>query len=87
MTDVHPPRVMTAAEYVDMLQRLNLTHSTAARLLAVDVRTSRRWANDERAVDPSAAQFLRYLIATGRSGDYAMKILESLHRMNEGGDL
>ena len=67
---------MTADEYRNAIDHLGLSQIAAARLLGVDERTSRRWANGERDVPPPAQRFLRYLIATGRSGEYAMKRLE-----------
>lgn len=66
---------MTSDEYRAALEVLELTQSGAARLLGVDDRTSRRWACGERDIPPPAQRFLRYLIATGRSGEYAMKRL------------
>lgn len=68
---------MEADEYRKLIEQLGMTQGAAAQLLGVDERTSRRWACGEREVAPSAARFLRYLIATGRSGDYAMKKLGS----------
>lgn len=62
-------------EYRTAIEALGLSQIAAARLLGVDDRTSRRWANGERDVPPPAERFLRYLIATGRSGDYAMRRL------------
>lgn len=66
---------MTHDEYRDAIDSLGLSQVGAARLLGVDERTSRRWANGERDIPPPAQRFLRYLIATGRSGEYAMKRL------------
>jgi DNA-binding transcriptional regulator YiaG len=66
---------MTPDEYRDLIEKLGLTQGGAARLLGVDERTSRRWANGERDVPAPVERFLRYLLATGRSGDYAMKKL------------
>lgn len=66
---------MTSDEYRTALEQLGLTQGGAARLLGVDERTSRRWANGERDIPPPASRFLRYLIATKRSGDYAMQRL------------
>lgn len=66
---------MTSDEYRETLETLGLTQGGAARLLGVDDRTSRRWACGERDIPPPAERFLRYLIATGRSGEYAMKRL------------
>lgn len=68
---------MTSDEYREAIDRLGLTQGGAARLLGVDERTSRRWANGERDIPPPAQRFLRYLMATGRSGEYAMKRLTS----------
>jgi DNA-binding transcriptional regulator YiaG len=66
---------VTPDEYRAALESLDLSQVGAARLLGVDERTSRRWANGERDIPPPAQRFLRYLIATGRSGDYAMRRL------------
>lgn len=68
---------MTSDDYRQAIAALGLTQGAAARLLGVDERTSRRWANGERDIPPPAERFLRYLIATGRSGEYAMKRLGS----------
>jgi DNA-binding transcriptional regulator YiaG len=66
---------VTSDEYRAALETLGLTQGGGARLLGVDDRTSRRWACGERDIPPPAERFLRYLIATGRSGEYAMKRL------------
>jgi DNA-binding transcriptional regulator YiaG len=66
---------MTSDEYREALEALSLTQAGGDRLLGVDERTSRRWANGEREIPPPAQRFLRYLIATGRSGEYAMNKL------------
>jgi DNA-binding transcriptional regulator YiaG len=66
---------MTPDEYRETIERLGLSQVRAALLLGVDERTSRRWAIGERDIPPPAERFLRYLIATGRSGEYAMKRL------------
>ena len=66
---------MTPDEYRETIETLGLSQLAAARLLGVDGRTSRRWVSGERPIPPPAERFLRYLIATGRSGDYAMKRL------------
>lgn len=67
---------MTADEYREALARLDLSQVGAARLLGVDERTSRRWANGERDIPPPASRFLQYLIATGKTGAKAMQVLE-----------
>ncbi|UPJ78804.1 hypothetical protein IVB16_28625 [Bradyrhizobium sp. 183] len=69
--------MMTSDEYRDALEALGLTQGDGARLLGVDERTSRRWANGERDIPPPVQRFLRYLIATKRSGEYAMRKLAS----------
>lgn len=66
---------MTSDEYRATLEALGLTQGGGARLLGVDERTSRRWACGERDIPPPAQRFLRYLIATGRSGEYALNKL------------
>lgn len=54
---------MTSDQYRDALAALDLSQVGAARLLGVDERTSRRWANGERDVPAPAERFLRFLIA------------------------
>lgn len=67
---------MTATEFREIIAALGLSQTAAAGLLGVDARTARRWANGERDVPEPAARFLRYLKATGRSGDYAIRKLD-----------
>jgi len=69
---------MSPDEYREAIERLGLSQNGAARLLGVDERTSRRWALGERDIPPPAERFLRYLIATDRTGEYAMKKIASL---------
>lgn len=66
---------MTPDEYRTAIEALGLSQIAAARLLGVDPRTSRKWACGERDIPEPAARFLRYLIATGRSGEHAMRKL------------
>jgi DNA-binding transcriptional regulator YiaG len=66
---------MTPHEYREAIERLGLSQIAAARLLGVDARTSRRWASGDRDVPPPAVRFLRYLIATKKSGEQAMRVL------------
>jgi DNA-binding transcriptional regulator YiaG len=66
---------VTPDEYRLAIEQLGLSQIAAARLLGVDERTSRRWANGERDIPPPAVRFLLYLMATGRSGEYAMRKL------------
>jgi DNA-binding transcriptional regulator YiaG len=66
---------MTPDQYREAIARLDLSQVAAARLLGVDERTSRRWAKGERDVPPPAVRFLQYLIATGKTGEKAMRVL------------
>ena len=66
---------MTADEYSEAIEALGLSQLAAARLLGVDGRTSRRWISGERDVPEPAARFLRYLIATKKTGEQAMRVL------------
>lgn len=68
---------MTPHEYRNLLAALGLTQAGAARLLGVDERTSRRWANGERDVPPPAARFLRFLLEAKIPPDCVMKLLSS----------
>lgn len=67
---------MTPDEYRSAIEKLGLSQVEAARLLGVDERTSRRWACGERDVSPPAVRFLRYLIAIGKSGEKALRVLD-----------
>jgi DNA-binding transcriptional regulator YiaG len=69
--------MMTPDEYRTIIERLGLSQVAAAHLLGVDARTSRRWASGERDIPPPAQRFLRFLIVTGKSGEYAMRRLAS----------
>ena len=50
----------------------------AGKLLGVNERSVRRWVEGSRPVPPFAARFLRYLIATKKSGEKAIAILDRL---------
>ena len=68
---------MTADEYRAAIETLGLSQIAAAKLLGVDARTSRRWACGEaRRAAARFVQFLQYLIATHKSGEQAMRMLE-----------
>ena len=67
--------VVTPDEYRETIESLGLSQMAAARLLGVDGRTSRRWVSGERPIPPPVQRFLRFLIAIGKSGEYAMKRL------------
>ena len=66
---------MTPVEYREVIEGLGLSQIAASRLLGVDARTSRRWASGERDIPPPAVRFLRYLIATKKTGEQAMRML------------
>lgn len=67
---------MNADQYRNAIEKLGLSQVAAARLLGVDARTSRRWANGERDIPAPAVRFLQYLIATRKSGEKAMQVLD-----------
>lgn len=67
---------MTQNEYRAAYSALGLTQAGVARLLGVDERTSRRWANGEREVPPPVARFLDYLVAANVTPDEVMRALE-----------
>jgi hypothetical protein len=68
---------MTGKEYEAALAQLGLSQRRAAiHLLGLNERTSRHYVAGSRPVPPLAARFLRYLIATGKTGEYAIKKLE-----------
>jgi DNA-binding transcriptional regulator YiaG len=67
-----------ADEYRALIDQLGLSQITAAKLLGVNERTSRRWALGQVACHSSAQSFLRYLVKTGKSGDKAMRVLEPM---------
>jgi DNA-binding transcriptional regulator YiaG len=66
---------MSPDQYREAIEKLGLSQIAAAHLLGVDARTSRRWASGERDIPPPAVRFLRYLIATKKTGDQAMRVL------------
>jgi len=53
--------MMTDAELRDLLGRLELTQSGAARMLGVDPRTMRRWIAGERAIPEVVVRLLDLL--------------------------
>jgi DNA-binding transcriptional regulator YiaG len=67
---------MTSDQYNKAIEQLGLSRLQASELLGVDEKTHRRWRDDERTVPGPVARFLRYLIATGKTGEYAIKKLE-----------
>jgi hypothetical protein len=66
---------MTPEQFQKAIDSVGVDHLGAAAFLGVHKRTIRRWANDEREVPTPVAHFLRYLIATNKSGKHVMKVL------------
>lgn len=65
---------MTSAQFQKATADLGLeTKEQQAELLGVDVRTIERYLDSSRSVPTMAANFLRYLLATKRTGSYAIK--------------
>lgn len=54
---------MTPAEYRSIIAALDLSQVGAARLLGVNERTSRNWAEGRSPITPPAARFLRLCVA------------------------
>jgi hypothetical protein len=71
---------MTPEQYRRALERLQLSQLGAARLFGVAPRTSRRWAAlDEEIGAPIpkiAVRFIRYIIATKKTGEQVRRKLE-----------
>jgi DNA-binding transcriptional regulator YiaG len=72
-----PADAMSAEEFKDLLRRLNLSQSAAARLLGVNDRTVRRWASGDTPILPVAARFVRYLARAKISPITVMETLAS----------
>jgi DNA-binding transcriptional regulator YiaG len=68
---------MTADQFRAAIDKLGLSQPAAARLLGVDDRTSRLWANGQCKIPTPAARFLQYLIATRKTGEQAIEVLDS----------
>jgi DNA-binding transcriptional regulator YiaG len=68
---------MTRSQYRAALERLALTQTEAAKILGVDPRTSRKWANGERPVDKTAGRFLTYLEETKNTQAFARLMIIS----------
>lgn len=68
---------MEPVGYREALASLGLTIVGGAKLLGVDERTSRRWANGEREVPEPVSRFLRFLLSAGISADEVMQALQS----------
>lgn len=55
------PSYMSGPEYREVLEKLNLTPSSAAKILHVNPRTSRRWASGETPINARTAMLLRQM--------------------------
>lgn len=64
---------MTPIQYRSTIASLGLSQAGAARLLGVDARTSRRWAQSG-APEP-VARFLRFLLAAKVAPDEVYRVL------------
>jgi hypothetical protein len=53
---------MTRSHYLDAMEELGLDHHGMAKLLGVDVRTSRRYLDGSRRVPGAAVNFLTYIL-------------------------
>ena len=70
--------MMTPEQFCEAIDALDLTQNTAATLLGVHPRTTRRWANAERAIPGPVSNFLRYLV------DARMKAVNPKARKTKG---
>lgn len=66
---------MTSDEYRRVIADLDLTQEGAAELLGVNPRTSRKWANGERAIPPPARRFLLFLLAADIKPSHVLRTL------------
>jgi hypothetical protein len=74
---------MTPEQFRKTIELLGLTLSTAAALLSVHARTTRRWANDEREIPGPVCQFLRYLVMQKAIGHRVVKPRAKKIKTNE----
>jgi DNA-binding transcriptional regulator YiaG len=77
VTRIVQPDAMSADEFNDLLRRLKLSQSAAARLLGVNGRTVRRWATGDTPILPVAARFVRFLARAKISPITVMETLGS----------
>jgi hypothetical protein len=56
---------VTRGDYTDALERLGLSHANAAKLLGVDSRTSRRYADGTRPIPRTVENLLK--IVSGKN--------------------
>lgn len=68
---------MTPNQYRKTIDHLGLSQGQAARLLGVSPRTSRSYALGEYEIPRSVRNFLTFVLATRRSGDQALAIVEA----------
>lgn len=66
---------MTANQFRAALDRLELTQTSAAKILDANDRTVRRWASDERSVPVQVGILLRLMV----SGKITPADVESAH--------
>src|SRR5262249_1009562 len=67
--------MMTPEQFCEAIDALSLTQDTAATLLGVHPRTTRRWANAEREIPGPVANFLRHLV------DARMKVANAIREV------
>jgi len=70
------PDDMTAAEFLAVIEELELSQTAAARLLGVNERTPRRWIEGTPVPAP-VARFLRFLV---RAKISPVTVMETLAR-------
>jgi DNA-binding transcriptional regulator YiaG len=68
--------MMTPEQFKRALDELELTQPTAAALLGVHPRTTRRWANAEREIPMPVRNFLWYLIGKRADPNDAMRVVK-----------
>ena len=67
---------MDHLQFREALTALALSQVGAARLLGVQARTARRWANDERDIPPPVERFLRLMLALRLTPERVHKVLD-----------
>jgi len=65
---------MTPEQFCEAIDALGLTQDTAATLLGVHPRTTRRWANAEREIPGPVDNFLRYLVGARMKAANAIRV-------------
>jgi hypothetical protein len=67
---------MTGAEYEKAIKRLSLSKAAAARFLAIDDTTQRRWINGETRIPRSAAILLLLMIKMKLTPDAVQALVQ-----------